>query len=447
MTVQSTDLKIEALRVIEGRISTDWVNAAAAAEPVPSAVGSTPSQEALITDESLVAGPLLLIDDAFAADPLATLDAERVSVETADALSSEQAVGIEPSGRNSHWDATQSDMDFHTAPFSIGDDTSLQMSVPTESRGADLLTEGDVIGRPEFDDGFHLGGQSAFVVSHFTSGAYFGSQGDLMFLDFDSYAKGGNGGGKGKPSDSGDPGSGGGDPGVLSSYTSGPDGGYNIDIDFKGTWTAELQKALIDAADRLSAIIQGDVGDVFFRGKIIDDIRISAELVSIDGDGGILGQAGPTAIRTANYLPATAIMEFDVADADAFNALGLWDDIVLHEMLHSVGFGSIWEYTGDISGAGTANPLFTGEWATLAYNAVLGDGNNALGVPVEQDGGAGTRDSHWDEETFDNEIMTGYIDASNYVSPMTVASLEDIGYATVWDSSDPLNAGTDPLIA
>ena len=51
------------------------------------------------------------------------------------------------------------------------------------------------------------------------------------------------------------------------------------------------------------------------------------------------------------------------------------------------------------------------------------------GVQVEQDGGAGTRDSHWDEETFGNEIMTGYINISgNYLSDMSIASLGDLGY-------------------
>ena len=54
-------------------------------------------------------------------------------------------------------------------------------------------------------------------------------------------------------------------------------------------------------------------------------------------------------------------------------------------------------------------------------------------MPVEQGGGPGTRDSHWDEETFDKEIMTGFIDGQNFLSEMTVASLENIGYETVWD--------------
>jgi hypothetical protein len=50
-------------------------------------------------------------------------------------------------------------------------------------------------------------------------------------------------------------------------------------------------------------------------------------------------------------------------------------------------------------------------------------------VPVENTGGAGTRDSHWRESTFNNELMTGYLNnGSNPLSRITVASLADIGY-------------------
>ncbi|MBT3927623.1 MAG: hypothetical protein HOF33_11620 [Rhodospirillaceae bacterium] len=253
---------------------------------------------------------------------------------------------------------------------------------------------------------------------------------DLTFIDFGSFAKGGNGGGKG--GGGGGNGGGGGGDGTLSSYTSGDIGGYNIETKFKGAWTVDLQSAFIDASELISDLITGDISDVFFRGKVIDDIRIDAELKDIDGAGGILGQAGPTAIRTADYLPATAVMQFDIADADAFNAIGLWDDIVFHEMLHSVGFGTVWAYKDLVDGAGGENPLFTGAAATFTYERDFG-AIDAVGVPLEQDGGAGTRDSHWDEEIFDNEIMTGYINNLNYLSEMTVASLEDTGYETVWN--------------
>ena len=424
MTVQSGDLKIEALLEIEGRNIADWVNTIAAAEQA------------------------LFIEEPLAVPPWANHGAQGQ-----DAQHVEQAVITGPAGEDgrgdSQWDAPQhsADTDIRTVPFSISDHTSFETQVfetpvPGGSRGAELLTDDDAVARPEFESGFHLAGPSPYVVGDFSSAASSGNQGELIFLDFESSAKGG---GKGKPTDGGNTDPGGSDPTVLSGYTSGLEGGYNIEIDFKGTWTAELQQAFIDTAEWLSATITGDITDVFFRGKIIDDIRISAELKDIDGSGGILGQAGPTAIRTADYLPATAIMQFDIADADVFNGLGLWDDIVLHEMLHSIGFGSIWGYTGDISGAGTANPLFTGASATLAYKALFGV-TDALGVPVEGDGGPGTQDSHWDDETFENEIMTGFINNDgNYMSPMTVASLEDIGYDTVW-SSDPLNFGADPVI-
>ena len=276
---------------------------------------------------------------------------------------------------------------------------------------------------------------------------------DLIFLDFEVSGKGGvpggNGGGGGKDKGGG---GGDGDSGVVSKYVSGDEGGYNIEINFKGSWTADLQTALINTSELISDLIVGDIADVFYRGKIIDDIRIDAKLTEIDGEGGILGRAGPTAIRTDGYLPATAIMEFDVADATIFNSMPsgsegegtLWDDIVTHEMMHTVGFGTIWTYLDLLSGGGTDNPTFTGENATAVYEAssfydpdsgYAVSGDSDFGVPVEGNIGPGSDDSHWDDEIFGNEIMTGYIDtdgSDNYLSNMTVASLDDLGYDTVW---------------
>jgi len=230
-------------------------------------------------------------------------------------------------------------------------------------------------------------------------------------------------------------------PGELASvagYASGAPGGYNIEIDFTGCWTAGLQQAFIESAELISSLIQSDIADVFYDGETIDDIHIAAELIAIDGKDSTLGQAGPTAIRTDGHLPATGIMRFDSADAVTYRELGLWNDIVLHEMLHTIGSGTIWDYKELISGAGSDTPLFTGERATLTYEALF-DARGAAGVPVEQHGGPGTRDAHWDEEIFGAEIMTGYINWSdNYLLPMTVASLEDLGYDTVWAANDYL---------
>ena len=233
-------------------------------------------------------------------------------------------------------------------------------------------------------------------------------------------AKGGPGGGGG--------GGGGGGTTSFAPYTSGPataSAGFNITIEFKGSWTQEYYNIFVAAADRLTELIIGELPNVTVYGgkggpKTIDDILITAELGNIDGLYGVLGQAGPTAVRTDSSLPATATMKFDIADV---NAMGLdaFADVVLHEMAHSLGFGSIWGRLGLVE-----NGLFVGENALDEYLAMGGSGS---GIPVEQDGGSGTAGSHWDEERFANELMTGYIDeGENYFTAMSAASFEDLGY-------------------
>ena len=253
-------------------------------------------------------------------------------------------------------------------------------------------------------------------------------------MDEISSAKGGGGG---KP---GGGGGGGGGGTSFPNYTSGPadpSAGFNITIEFKGTgWTQALHDIFVAAADRLTDLIVGEIANVTVRSKgslqVVDDIHITAELGNIDGAGGILGQAGPTAVRTANSLPVTAVMKFDIVDVNAMG-LAVFEYVVLHEMAHSLGLGSIWSRLGLVS-----NGLFTGENALAEFLAMGGEGS---GIPVEQDGGSGTAGSHWDEETFGNELMTGYINAGqNFFTAMSAASFADLGYVISTDYagwSDP----------
>ena len=207
-------------------------------------------------------------------------------------------------------------------------------------------------------------------------------------------------------------------------YTSGdplvPDANeFNITLVFQGTWTTALKNAFIVAADALSHFILGDIPAASTPLGIVDDMMITAKLGYIDGAGGILGQAGPTAVRVGSYLPANGVMEFDSTDAAAYQSAGLFDDIVLHEMLHTVGFGTIWSYLGLATSSG-----FAGAQANAAYPGT------AM-VPIEFDGGPGTAWAHWDETAFGNELMTGWIDGNNDLSYVTIASLGDIGYSVV----------------
>jgi Leishmanolysin len=208
-----------------------------------------------------------------------------------------------------------------------------------------------------------------------------------------------------------------GDPGVPDSNE------YNLRINFAGSWAEDLQQAFISAAEAISDFIVGDIPDVGTRRYAVDDLMITASLRTIDGTGGILGQAGPTWLRVGSFLPSRGNMQFDAADADAYQAAGLFDDVVLHEMLHNVGFGTIWNDLGLITG---------GEYHGSLANSVYG----AAGpIPLETDGDVGTTYSHWDEETFGSELMTGYVEDDNDLSYMTIASLGDLGYSTVSGAS------------
>jgi hypothetical protein len=230
-------------------------------------------------------------------------------------------------------------------------------------------------------------------------------------------AKGGGGGG----------GSGGGGGGgtTFAPYTSGVAGAYNITIEFKGSWTQEYYDIFKASADMLSKIIVGDLPNVTVYGskggpRTVDDIVITAELGAIDGSGNVLGQAGPTALRTASSLPATATMKFDIVDVNEMGSV-VFTDVVIHEMAHSLGFGSIWSRLGLVQ-----NGQFIGQQAVDAYHELGGTGP---GIAVEQDYGAGTAGSHWDEATFDNELMTGFInEGENYFTKMSAASFGDLGY-------------------
>ncbi len=227
-------------------------------------------------------------------------------------------------------------------------------------------------------------------------------------------------------------------PNTFVSGQDTPDG-YNIEVVFSGTWTDALKLAFVDASERISDFVTGDLPDINYNGHLFDDVRVAASLEAIDGVGGILGQAGPTLVRTASYLPIDSIMSFDSADAEKMLSDGIWGDVIFHEMMHSIGFGALWSYLGlltDING----DVRFNGDNAKLAYAAefpaiALADDLFQFGVPVETDGGPGTAGAHWDEATFGNEVMTGYVDVGMFLSGMTIASLEDMGYETIWDAA------------
>ncbi len=205
--------------------------------------------------------------------------------------------------------------------------------------------------------------------------------------------------------------------------------GYQITLNFTGGLTASQQAAFTTAAARWQSAILGDLPDV----GGIDDVRIDASGAAIDGVGNILGQAGPTGGRNAanHFIPYQGVMQFDTADLASLEAQGQLVDVITHEMGHVLGVGTIWGSNALITGAGGSNPIFTGATAKAEYAKMIGT-LTSTDVPVENTGGSGTRDSHWRESTYNNELMTGFINSGpNPLSRVTVGSLIDMGYPQV----------------
>jgi len=216
---------------------------------------------------------------------------------------------------------------------------------------------------------------------------------------------------------------------------------YKIEVRFLGGLTTTQKNAFKSAANRWTKVIVGDVPSVLVDGEVIDDLLILAQGVAIDGPGGILGQAGPTHLRPTSaganaFLPAKGIMSFDSADLAQMQADGTLLDVITHEMGHVIGIGTVWTSKGLLVGANTSNPTFKGTNAKKEYGILKGTG--PVAVPVENTGGAGTRDGHWRESVFKNELMSGFIaEANNPLSRMTVASLQDLGYRVRLSAAEP----------
>lgn len=232
-----------------------------------------------------------------------------------------------------------------------------------------------------------------------------------------------------------------------------PEESYNIEIRPVGNgFTPTQEAAFTQAAAAWGGYITEDLTDIPAGQQVsassacgyddttlaaeIDDLLIYAVIEPDDGPGGVLARAGPAAFRTENApsgagLPAVGCLKFDVADVARLEVNGEFDEVVLHEMGHVIGVGTIWQDKGVLSFERNTcltsrSPKFIGTGAVTEYAQLGGSGD----VPVEMEGGRGTACGHWSEKVFGNELMTGFLNSGNVnpFSRMTVASLDDLGY-------------------
>jgi hypothetical protein len=258
------------------------------------------------------------------------------------------------------------------------------------------------------------------------------------------------------------------------------DSKFNITVRFLTTnVTAQQQAAFVDAANRWSEIITGDLTNINVAQPVeinpdgaaivgvIDDVLIDASFTNIDGPGAVLGRAGPGIIRSDGPNAGLTIygsMQFDIAEfapGGLFEDAGVYNATILHEMGHVLGVGTLWVNSNNVADydpnpptdlpGGIPNPnydpRFIGAGASAEYTALLQQAGKTdkAGVPIENTGGGGTINGHWREFTFDDELMTGFVAPDAPFSRLTAASMADLGYTIDIAASDAYMLPVDPI--
>lgn len=257
--------------------------------------------------------------------------------------------------------------------------------------------------------------------------------------------------------------------GAACSSSTGPGGGggsatYELELRWLGTPpTGATLAAFEGAATTIRATVTGGLPAVSIPGSFTNVSQCDATLTGfdnisrdplqglviyirvqpIDGVNGTLGSAGPCLVRNAaqKNLPALGVMRLDEADVASLQSAGRLQTVVLHEMLHVLGFGTIWTDNALLDTTVLTDARFVGPGARAACAEVHGGGANcATTVPVHSADGVGSKYSHWRESLFTNELMTPFLTAgSTPFSAMTVRSLGDLGYVVSTASTQPFS--------
>lgn len=248
-----------------------------------------------------------------------------------------------------------------------------------------------------------------------------------------------------------------GNPVMFSASGNASTAGFNIDLKFKSLPTLTQLDAFRSAATRWETILTNNLpaqpmvlspGQCSGPGmnETVDDLAIYVLLEPIDGPGAILGSAGPCAIRTGTGgLTAVGVMRFDVADLPGLETSGRLNAVILHEMGHVLGIGTLWNRAGlllnpSLPSSSGVDTRYTGVNAVAGFDLIGGNTYTGGGkVPVENtQGGSGTRDSHWRESVLQNELMTGFINTgANPLSILSVRLMQDLGYTVNTSAAEP----------
>ncbi len=237
-------------------------------------------------------------------------------------------------------------------------------------------------------------------------------------------------------------------------------GSYDIDVVFADS-ISEPQRALFqEAADWWMTILADTelpdmptdnvgrlgCGDIFADVSIgtIDELVVVASVREVDGPRGILAGAQPCGVREESMLPFLGVVMVDVDDLELLEAEDQ-RELILHEMGHVLGIGSLWTDFGLLQNpslqlGGDADTHFSGPLAIAAFDDAGGTAyTEGEKVPVENRAGPGSGDSHWRQSVLRTELMTPFasIGTPDPLSAISIQSLADLGYMVDVNLAEP----------
>ena len=134
--------------------------------------------------------------------------------------------------------------------------------------------------------------------------------------------------------------------------------------------------------------------------------------------------------------------------------------VCIHEVLHILGIVNITNDNTLIDKTDSSRTKYIGAKGVQKYKDLLDANSQSINatldldninyLPIEDNGGGGTANVHFEEGYIDdnfsqydssespvleNEIMTGWIDPNNFITPITLGVLEDMGYIVNYDST------------
>ena len=133
--------------------------------------------------------------------------------------------------------------------------------------------------------------------------------------------------------------------------------------------------------------------------------------------------------------------------------------VLMHEIGHIIGIGPYFGHNNSPrvayqeEGSSITKYYYTGENALAKYKMYMNDAS-LVGIPIEDDGGAGTVNVHPEEhriegktrhigghphQGLDEELMTGWTESGNTIMPLSAVSigfLEDMGYEVDYSYAD-----------